>query len=415
MGIKVTLRTKPITQNRQALYLDFFPAVTDIHTGKPTRRMFLKKYIYNEYVYETVETVDSKGNKKKCIQIARDKKGRELKAKLTLEQQKHNEHARRIAESLRWQKENELNKPEVYNNLEREQLRLQKIGEMDFIEYYKKLADKRVGSNRDLWLISIKYFEAFTQRPIRFADLNVKLCNEYRDYLISADSMHRKDTKLAVNTSVTYFNKLKTTLKQAYKDGLLQIDLNKQVDSITPEENLREFLTLEELNDLVNTPCKDPVMKKAALFSSLTGLRFSDIEKLNWEEIRYDKEQGYSIRFRQQKTNGDESLPVSDQAIQLLGKTELSKGLVFPDLEYSAYKNNILDEWIKAAGITKHIRFHSMRHTNATLLLSNGIDIYTVSKMLGHRSIKTTQVYAKVLDQAKRQAAGKIKLNLNSH
>jgi len=411
MGIKVTLRLKPITKDRQALYLDFYPPVTDIHTGKLTRRMFLNKYIFNEFVYETVKVIDCNGKEYSKVQIAKDKKNREIKVKLTADQLKHNESAKRIAESTRWQKENELSKPEIYNELEREQLRLNEIGEMDFVTYFKKLADKRYGSNRDLWLIAIKYFEAFTNKPVKFSEISIKLCNDYRDYLIGAASIHRKESKIATNTSLSYFNKLKATLRQAYKDGLLQTDINAQINTVKPEENLREILTLEELNLLVGTPCEDQTLKSAALFSALTGLRHSDIRKLTWGEIRNDTDQGFSIRFRQQKTEGDELLPVSHQAIQMLGTPGESHEKIFPDLVYSAFKNEILDDWIKAAKINKHIRFHSFRHTNATLLLSAGTDIYTVSKMLGHRSIKTTQIYAKVLDKAKREAAGRIKLN----
>lgn len=411
MGIKVTLRMKPISKDRQALYLDFYPAVTDINTGKTTRRYFLNKYIFNEFVYETVKKPDKKGKEITKVQIAKDKNGNNKKAKLTPEQLSHNEQAKRIAESIRWQKENELNKPEIYNELEREQLRINEIGKMDFIAYFKKLADKRTGSNRDLWLIAIKYFETYLNKPLKFSDISVPLCNDYRNYLTGAESIHRKESKISTNTAVSYFNKLKATLKQAYKEGLLQTDINAQVDSIKPEESLREFLTLDELNKLVATECEDKTLKKAALFSGLTGLRHSDIRKLTWGEIRHDNENGYSIRFRQQKTDGDELLPGSEQAIQLLGVPGDPSKCVFPDLEYSAYKNDILDAWIKSAGINRHIRFHSFRHTNATLLLSAGTDIYTVSKMLGHKSIKTTQIYAKVLDQAKREAAGRIKLN----
>jgi site-specific recombinase XerD len=85
---------------------------------------------------------------------------------------------------------------------------------------------------------------------------------------------------------------------------------------------------------------------------------------------------------------------------------------VFEGLKYSAYVNLHFQKWILKAGITKYITFHSMRHTNATLLLSNGVDLYTVSKMLGHRDIATTQIYAKVIDKTKREAANTIKLEL---
>ncbi len=89
----------------------------------------------------------------------------------------------------------------------------------------------------------------------------------------------------------------------------------------------------------------------------------------------------------------------------------MAKATVFEGLQYSAYQNSLLKEWIIKAGITKAITFHCFRHTYATLQLSQGTDIYTVSKMLGHRDLKTTQVYAKVIDLTKRAAADKIKLD----
>jgi len=105
-------------------------------------------------------------------------------------------------------------------------------------------------------------------------------------------------------------------------------------------------------------------------------------------------------------------MPISEQAYSLLGKPKEPNEKVFEGLNYSAYENKFLKQWIKDAGITKKITFHCFRHTFATLQLSNGTDIYTVSKMLGHRELKTTQIYAKVIDKTKREAAGKIKIDL---
>ena len=85
---------------------------------------------------------------------------------------------------------------------------------------------------------------------------------------------------------------------------------------------------------------------------------------------------------------------------------------VFSNLKYSALNNLKLREWVMKAGITKHITFHCARHTYATLQLNLGTDIYTVSKLLGHRHLKTTEVYAKVMDKKKQEAANRIKLDL---
>ena len=158
-------------------------------------------------------------------------------------------------------------------------------------------------------------------------------------------------------------------------------------------------------------------MKRAALFSALTGLRFSDIQKMNWDELEYINEQGYFLNFNQKKTKGVEVLPISEQAYSFTEGTENPKDMpqdepVFEGLKYSAYHNKHLFQWIGAAGITKNITFHSFRHTYATLQLFHGTDIYTVSKMLGHKDLKTTQIYAKIVDDTKRKAANKIKLDM---
>jgi integrase len=131
-----------------------------------------------------------------------------------------------------------------------------------------------------------------------------------------------------------------------------------------------------------------------------------------WGEIEYIEGQGYFLNFSQKKTKGFEVLPISEQAFKLLGERKEPTAKVFEGLKYSAYHNKHLFQWIGAAGITKNITFHCFRHTFATLQLSHGTDIYTVSKMLGHRELKTTQIYAKIVDDTKRKAADKIKLDM---
>ena len=139
--------------------------------------------------------------------------------------------------------------------------------------------------------------------------------------------------------------------------------------------------------------------------------RFSDIKNLVWGELEFIEGNGYFIQFKQQKTKGVEMMPISEQAFSLLGERKESTDNVFPGLSYSAFTNKHLYQWIGAAGISKDITFHCFRHTYATLQLSQGTDIYTVSKMLGHRELKTTQIYAKIIDSTKRNAADKIKLD----
>lgn len=87
--------------------------------------------------------------------------------------------------------------------------------------------------------------------------------------------------------------------------------------------------------------------------------------------------------------------------------------LVFAGLPDPSWISRPLARWVEAAGITKHITFHCFRHTYATLQLANGTDIYTVSKMLGHTNVRTTQIYAKVIDEKKEKATEAFTLNMN--
>jgi integrase len=328
-----------------------------------------------------------------------------------------------IAKSIRQKRENFLNKPEIYSQYEKEQLKLKELGEQCFVEYFTKLANKRKESNHANWISALKYLNTFTNGSLKFADLNEKFLEDFKEYLLSTKSNKSNKTTLSQNSAVSYFNKVKAALKQAFKDGILQQDLNAKVKPIKAAETRREFLTLEELNKLVKTECNNPLMKRAALFSALTGLRFSDIKKMIWGELEYINGQGYRINFNQKKTKGVEYYDISEQAYSLINGAENPKDMpqnksVFEGLTYSAYQNKHLFQWIGAAGITKNITFHNFRHSFAVLQLmpnadgSNGTDIYTVSKMLGHKDLKTTQIYAKIVDETKRAAANKIKLNM---
>lgn len=385
MSIKVTLRQKDITNNRKSYYLDFYPAVLIAETGKKTRREFLGLYTFNK----PKNPIDKK----------------------------HNEEVTKIAESIRQKRENYFNKPEIYSGYEKEQLRLKELGEMCFLEYFEKLSKKKTYNTYNSWVSAYKYLYNFTNGNLKFKDLNTVVIDEFKEYLLTTKSNKSDKTTLSQNSAVSYFNKIKAALKQAYKDGILQTDLNAKINPIAEEETRKEYLTIEELNKLVNTPCNNDLLKRAALFSALTGLRFSDIQKMVWSELELIQGEGYIIKFNQKKTKGVENLPIPEQAYQLTQGKENPNEMeqtqnVFNGLKYSAYHNKHLFQWIGAAGITKPITFHCFRHTYATLQLFKGTDIYTVSKMLGHKDLKTTQVYAKIVDEAKRKAANSIQLDM---
>ena len=163
-------------------------------------------------------------------------------------------------------------------------------------------------------------------------------------------------------------------------------------------------MTIEELKRLIGTECKYEIMKQAFLFSCLCGLRVSDIRKLKWNDLQKSGER-IRIEIKMQKTKEPLYLPISDEALKWLPQQNEAKGddLIFP-LTHEGTINKILQKWSKDAGIIKHISFHVARHTHATMMLTLGADLYTVSKLLGHKNIATTQIYAKIVDKKKEEA-----------
>jgi integrase len=130
----------------------------------------------------------------------------------------------------------------------------------------------------------------------------------------------------------------------------------------------------------------------------------SDVEKLKWGDIKDNK-----IHFRQKKTSGFEYLDLHETALKIMKSTLASNEFPMPertifDLGGKSHVNAHMKEWVKESGINKKITFHSSRHTFATSLLTHGNDLYTVSKLLGHKNVSTTQVYAKVVDELKKKA-----------
>ena len=179
------------------------------------------------------------------------------------------------------------------------------------------------------------------------------------------------------------------------------------IEGFKAEEGKRMYLTIDEVRKLAQTPCRSEEVKCAFLFSCLTGLRRSDIAKLTWGEVHHQS--GFTrIIFRQKKTGGQEYLDITEQAAALMGERGADDERVFKWFNSPGSTNDIIRVWVANAGINKDITFHCGRHTFATMMLDLGADIYTVSKLLGHADISTTQIYAKVLDKKKQAAVAAI-------
>ena len=369
--VKVTVRKKAISKGRRSLYLDFWPPIPHPVTGKSTRREFLGLYISD----------NPAGS----------------------EDHQHNEDVLKMAQTIRNRRVYELNRGEIHTDSSYDGKGAENNPRQDFLAYFRSLADLREGNDRGIWISALRYLKKFAKGPIPFAELNEHRIADFKAYLESR--------YLAQNTKATYFIRLRTALKQAFRDGLLKEDLNARISGIQVQKTPRVYLTLDELNKLAKTPCKDELFRRAALFSALTGLRFIDIRKLTWHEVH--QEAGLIYLTLPWKMTGEvEKHPISKQAYELLGPVGEPMEPVFFDIYNSVYNNSTLSEWLEAADIHKKMNFQGFRHSFAVNQLFLGTDIYTVSKMLGHKDLKSTLVYAKIADELKFLAADRIKLDL---
>ena len=322
----------------------------------------------------------------------------------TPEERSFNKKTLQLGESIRSKRQLELQNG-IYGFQDTE-----KINSL-FLTYFEMLAEKRRDSdgNYGNWLSALKHMKNWEKSNVRFADIDREWLEDLKYYFVH-EAKTKQGRALSKNSCVSYFNKVKAALKEAAKDGIILRNPAEDVDGIKEAETKREFLTLEELKSAATAYCEIEVLKNAFIFSALTGLRFSDIEKLTWGEIQYSKENGNYIRFKQKKTKGQETLPIAEDTLKYMGERKEGNEKVFKDLTYSDFNNAKLREWMIRAKVEKHITFHCARHTYATLQLTLGTDIYTVSKLLGHKSLKTTEVYAKIIDEKKIEAANRIKL-----
>jgi integrase len=314
------------------------------------------------------------------------------------EERTYNATIRRKAEIIRAKSEMEL----IDNNYKLKP----KGSNMLFVDYFKELTLQRKKSpgNYGNWDSTLKILQKYLNgdekkiSEVTDDDL-LKIKNFIQDEYTT-----KSNEKLSQNAASSYFNKIKACLNQAFDEKIIENKVGIRVKSIKAEETRREYLTIDEVNKIVDYDCDFLVLKNAFLFSAFTGLRWSDINKLIWKNLKHSKESGYWLEYKMQKTGAVETLNIPQRAVSYIGERQGEDERIFKGLKYSAWHNLKLAQWMAKAGIHRHITFHSARHTFCTMLISKNVDIYTVSKLVGHKNITTTQIYSKVIDQKKIEA-----------
>lgn len=362
----VKLRIRKLKGDKSAYYLDYWPPYRDPKTMENKRHEYLGIYIYTD----PKDATEMRYNKQMAMK----------------------------AEAIRCRRFDSIVN-ERYDFFDKEILRT------DFLQYFREflpLKDQK-------WKFVYKHFNDFVDGRCLCEEIDVTLCNKFRTYLLLNAKNRRTGKSLNQNSVAGYWSTFRGFLKIAYKEKRIKENVNDFLDKIEYLDSEKETLSLEEIYKLVNTPCEIEVLKKACLFSCFTGLRRSDIINLEWSNIKEYSDGGSYLEFISQKTKALTVVPINDDTIELIGNRNIGK--IFKGLTITMTYNPLKD-WLEKAKISKHITFHSFRHTFASLQIELGTDIYTVQRLLEHKSVSTTEIYARHADPKKREAATKLSLKM---
>ena len=249
-------------------------------------------------------------------------------------------------------------------------------------------------------------------------NINVAMRDVNRDYIIGLTNFLRNDyrsprgKKIKDYTVINYLGCLRNALNMAVREDVIAdnpiMKLSAQ-DKVKAPESQREYLTVEEVQQLEATDSPYPHIKQAFLFACYTGLRCSDVRSITWGKIVKDGEK-YRLHTVMFKTKRPFYIPLSKKAMQWMPErgNKTDDDLIFENIPVQVNTKLYLQPWLDKAGITKPITFHCSRHTFGTMMLTLGADIYTTSKLMGHTKVEVTQIYAKIINKKKDDAVSLI-------
>lgn len=279
---------------------------------------------------------------------------------------------------------------------------------MPLTEWLGVYRDRQVGRGRasaGRWVQTVLYaLRGYTaERSATLADIDRRWLSDFMYYLLNGYTTSR-NTRLSKGSVDNYMRCLKAALNMAVEEGTIPANPIRGVDRthLHKATSHREYLTVAEVKRLADAPCRARDIKEAFLFACFCGLRISDIRALRWRNVVCEGGR-WHIDLYQRKTGQPLYLPLNRQALRWLPDRgdAADDGAVFGRLPKNM---TVLSRWVREAGIGKHVTFHVSRHTFATMALTMGADIYTTSKLLGHTEVRTTQIYARIVNSKKEEA-----------
>ena len=317
-----------------------------------------------------------------------------------------NKNTRRLAEQIKAQRILDIQKDGLvdWEKLKKSRITLVSWLE-DFVTCEAQLSPSGVISKRNAKVRVEEYLASIGKPDLRLSEVDREFCRGFVAFLRTCKSHRGKET-ISETTARLLMYRIAAAMDKAVVEGLIPNNPFRALDAKEKPKiraSRREFLTVEELKVLINTPCRFDIVKRAFLFSCFTGLRYSDMKSLLWSEVHTAADgKTLYIEHRQVKTKKTVTIPLSEEALRWMPKQVDGIDQVFHELKISTGTvEDVLKEWMKDCTMDKHITYHCSRHTAATTLLTLGANLYVVSKLMGHSSIQMTEVYAKIVDQKK--------------
>ena len=239
---------------------------------------------------------------------------------------------------------------------------------------------------------------------LQIREIDLEICKGFAEHLKHARTCTGK--RLSGVSAYHYFSSFKSMLAEATAEqAIITNPITYMRPSDMPQRPvvIKSFLHADEVARLVNTPCLYQSVKQGFLFSCFTGLRLGDVRNIRWGDIqKVGDDYRYSIIM--QKTQEPITNKLNDDALRWLPSRKGHPDQPIFPLPAIATIEKVIAQWVQRARIAKHVTFHTARHSYATMALMAGADLYTISKLLGHRNVKTTTIYAAVIDSARDHA-----------
>ncbi len=225
-----------------------------------------------------------------------------------------------------------------------------------FYDYLQTIIDRKDGTTKTSWKNCRAHLLRYEPNlKLKIADITPRWVQGFREYLDSEAMQWAIDSRkrevepkpIAQGTKALMFQKLCSVFNLAIKDGALARNPSLNVERFKEPESDREFLSVEEMRHLATVPAPSEVLGRAFFFSCLTGLRWSDVEKLTWHEVQKVGDVS-RIVFKQKKTRSQEYLDINDQAVQLMGERGEDEDKVFVGLGTIQQARIMVTAWVKA-------------------------------------------------------------------